>query len=339
MIAARVHYFEGQTVDAALLGGGQDWFDAGLARHERANHPWGLICGLEPGLSEDGGLWLAPGAARDADGRSLCMAEPLRLTPPETAADTLDLWLRRVTAAGETPGRRRLQAQPFAYPATGEDADPDQPRDPEGRTAVYLGRLRRENGSWRPLTTRRRPIGLTAGRLADPGGTATLTLGATGSPESRGLEIGSGAGGPALMSASPAGALNLSGPLAVPALTLGGAGLALAEPREEPPPRAAPWTLRVAPGALILEPPAGGRLVIGGGGGAAFRPILGVSASGDVEIRGELTAGGAIRQAPVPADAADPRFIEALLAAIKAIPPVLAGGASAPKPDANGSGA
>ena len=335
---ARPHYFEGQTVDAALLGCGQDWLDAGIARHRRDSHRWGVICGLALAIAADGDLTLEPGAACDANGDSLCVAAALRLSLPESAAGALDLWLRRVEAT-PAPGRRRPGALPFAFAADADTAvDPDRPLDPDGATAVYLGRLGRDGAGWQPLAVRRRLIGITAGRLAAPGGTATLTLGAADGTGAHTLAIAGGAGRPPVMSIDGAGTPTLDGTLAAPALVLGGAGLALAEPPPDPPdappPQARPGTLRTAPGVLILEPPAGGRLVVGSGDGAAFRPILSVAASGDVEIQGSLAAGGEIRQAPVPADAADPRFVQTLVDAVKAIPPL----DPAPTPGASGGG-
>jgi hypothetical protein len=203
----RVRHRERQPVWAADLLAEQEHRVQARRRHDRAQHRWGVVAGLE--LESTGaGLEIRPGVAVDGYGRSLVLRaattiEWERIDRFRGGAAAVDLWLLygAVVPAAPSDGyaecnaprvaerpRLRLTTAPSAtadpvarrpreVPLEALESGPESPAPESGAWPVYLGRLVPDGSTYRPEIDDRPQAGLVGEDVETPGGDVRMQVG------------------------------------------------------------------------------------------------------------------------------------------------------------------
>ncbi len=291
-------YRDGSVLTAALLQAGQMTLTAAGARHAERFHSAGVICGLDVEIG-DGGVWVTAGAALVEGGSVLAL--PVRSAVDTSALGDASAAVVHLQAAGDAPGRGKAIA-------VSSTADADR-----GGATVTLGAVRREHGAWLASPAGRLQVGLTAAVVSNPAQTGAIRL--------EGAALTAMQDDRPLLRAWRRG-VEAAGSVAAGCATLT-QGLALAGPPRSPP--GAGVALDRSQTGLCLNLPVGARLTVGVRDGGHFKVVLSLSPRGDLAVSGALEVAGRLTLPPVPADAADPRFIAALDDAIGRVPaPIVA---------------
>jgi hypothetical protein len=334
----RPHYLDRQFLNADDFTTEQQYHLAMLRRHRIAQHTAGTVSGLDIGVDADSlALFIGPGVGIDCFGRELIVTERLWLPSdpfPAGGPDAYDVMLLydRVAVAVDDGIATRWVEQPrvaLTAPTTAGAGPPppsvleqafgpaDQPPDdPVEQAPLFAGQIRRPDRDGDPpiIDQSGRPwVGLTAGAITAPQGTATIELGGEDGP----FSVSTGTAPDTLirrLGLDPSGLLTADGALTVAGqLAVGGQvefqgsaaqpGWGLQLVRDD---AHSVTELRIQMDAT--DGSATRRTVIGcWGQSGSFTPLLSIADDGTVTVHGDMIISGTVHAAGgvVPAQLSD----------------------------------
>lgn len=347
----RIRFRERQVLSELLLAGEQDYQRQRQHLHQSRQHTPGIVSGLAVTFDESGTAWVSPGLAIDGTGRRVCFAEAVKIELPAAGAKPqgpLDVFVDLETApANAGPPATRDDAGQRSEPSRWRDTPravvrPEAAGSNGSSGDIRVGRIGLDgNGNWSSLAAERQYAGIVADRVKTPVARSQLRIGPGMTDDSPAFAVSDGDGTRSFLFVDTDGNAHVPGNLAIhSALRQGPGSLRFKGPGAgaAPPPgdKPSPWSIGV-----VAAPDGKGqqlRLAAGGGGAAepvcvrigrrgqdGFQPIVTITEQGDVIVEGALRA--VLPETPAPADPSDPRFAQALAAAVKegvaaSVPPV-----------------